>query len=172
MANAYELAPLTLTLTKATLAAGTTTTFNTTNATIYAIKGMAYTTNAAANGATPTTDGNTAANFVPITAGYGSVFVFAYDGSSTTAATAIKVYQGSIEKLTPEADGANTKFPTTAPLLPGIPDTVSPFGYVITKVGASGSTWTFGSSNLAGPPANVLHTFQDIVGLPQRPQVA
>lgn len=157
---------------KATLAAGTTTTFTTTGATLYCIKGKAYTTSAASNSATPTTDAVTGTTFVPITASKGSVFVFCYDGTSTTAATAIKVVQGSVEPLSNEADGANAKFLYRAPSFPVIPDTLTPFGYVVTKVGASGSTWTFGSSNLAGPPSNVLHTFQDLMCMPARPQVA
>lgn len=168
----YAAAPGNFCTSKATLAAGTTTTFTTTGATLYCIKGKAYTTSAASNSATPTTDGNTGAAFVAVGPRKGSVFVFAYDGSSTTAATAIKVYQGSIEDLTGEADGANAKFVMRAPSFPAIPDTVTPFGYCITKVGASGTSWTFGSSNLAGPPSNVLHTFQDLMTMPGRPQVA
>ncbi len=167
-----SLGAVTLCMSKATLAAGTTTTFNTTGATLYSIRGKVYTTSAAANSATPTTDGNTGAAFVPVTASKGSVFVFAYDGSSTTAATAIKVYQGTVEPMTTDASGANAKFIGPGPTFPAVPTGVCPFGYVVTKVGASGTAWTFGSSNLAGPPSNVLHTFQDINSLPDRPQVA
>ena len=152
----------------AALAAGTTTTFSTTGATLYCIDGRAYTTSAAANAATPTTDAVTGSAFTAIAAKKGSVFVFCYDGTSTTAATAIKVVQGSVEDLTPEADGANASF-VTAPEFPYIPDTLTPFGYVITRVGASGSTWTFGSSNLAGPPSNVKHDFYSCMVLPSRP---
>lgn len=155
---------------KATLAAGTTTTFSTTGATLYCIKGKAYSTSAASNSATPTTDAVTGDAFDAVTASKGSVFVFCYDGSSATAATAINVVQGTIEDLDDSADGADAKF-VKAPQFPSIPDTLTPFGYCITRVGASGSTWTFGSSNLAGPPSNVKHDFVDVMVLPDRPQL-
>ena len=54
-------APGTFCTSKATAAAGTTTTFSTTGATLYCIKGKAFTTSAAANAATPTTDATTGA---------------------------------------------------------------------------------------------------------------
>ena len=155
----------------AALAAGTTTTFSTTGATLYCIDGEAFTTSAATNAATPTTDAVTGSAFTALTASKGSVFVFCYDGTSTTAATAIKVVQGSVESLTGEADGNNASF-VSGPEFPTIPDTLTPFGYVVTKVGASGSTWTFGSSNLAGPPSNVKHLFHSCMTLPARPQTA
>lgn len=166
-----SIPPLTMCTSKATLAAGTTTTFTTTGATLYCIKGKAFTTSAASNSATPTTDAVTGAAFVAVPASYGCVFVFCYDGTSATAATAIKVVQGPLAALSTEADGANAKF-TLAPQFPMVPDTLAPFAYCVTKVGASGSSWTFGVSNLAGPPSNVLHTFVDVMTLPGRPQVA
>lgn len=155
----------------AALAAGTTTTFSTTGATLYSIGGKAYTTSAAANAATPTTDAVTGDAFTAIAASKGSVFVFCYDGTSATAATAIKVVQGEVTDLTTAADGNDATF-MMAPEFPPIPDTLTPFGYVITKVGASGSAWTFGVSNLAGPPSNVKHLFQSVMVLPSRPQVS
>ena len=51
-----QAAPATICTSKAAAAAGTTTTFSTTGATLYSIKGKAYTTSAASNAATPTTD--------------------------------------------------------------------------------------------------------------------
>lgn len=69
------------------------------------------------------------------------------------------------------AAGASANF-ITAPQFPAIPSRLCPFGYVVTKVGASGSAWTFGTSNLAGPPSNVLHTFVNVMTMPDRPQVA
>lgn len=170
--DALQTPPLTLCVSKATAAAGTTTTFSTTGATLYCIKGKAYTTSAAANAATPTTDAVTGAPFVAVPASYGCVFVLCYDGSSATAATAIKVVQGPLAALDGAAGGSTALFSPTAPLFPTIPDTLCPFAYLVTKVGASGAAWTFGSSNLAGPPSNVLHTFQDVMTLPGRPQVS
>lgn len=164
--DALQTPPLTMCVSKATAAAGTTTTFSTTGSTLYSIKGKAYTTSAASNAATPTTDANTGAAFVGIPANYGSVFVLCYDGSSTTAATAIKVVQGSITALDSSGNFV------VAPQFPGVPDTLAPFAYLVTKVGSTGSTWTFGSSNLAGPPTGVTHTFVDVMTLPGRPQVS
>ena len=164
--------PLTLCTSYAALAAGTTTTFSTTGATLYAIKGIAYTTSAAANAATPTTDARTGAAFVQVPLGYGSVFVFCYDGSSTTAATAIKVVQGSIEVLD---NGASTDgsagFAKNAPAFPAIPDNLCPFGYLVVKVGTSGTAFTFGVSNLA-TVSNVVKSFKSVMTMPPRPVAA
>lgn len=164
--DALQQTPLTLALAKAGLAAGTTTTLTVTTATPYAIKGKAYSRAAVSNTATPTTDATTGAAFVAVPAGYGCAFVIGVDSSN-----AIKVSQGPLQVLDGVADGANAKF-IVAPQFPIVPDTVCPLGYLITKVGTSGSAWTFGSSNLAGPPSNVLHTFVDCITLPDRPQVA
>lgn len=158
---------LTANFSKTALAAGTTTTFSTTGATLYAIKGKMYSTAAGTNAATPTTDANTGATFEAVPANYGSVFVVCYDGDAT-AANAINVVQGSIELLDSVADGANAKFASTLPNWPAIPANMCPVGYIVTKVGTSGSAWTFGASNLAGPPSNVLHTFVDVSTLPDR----
>lgn len=158
-------APVTMCVSKATLAAGTTTTFSTTGATLYAINGKAYSTAAAANAATPTTDANTGLAFQGIPPNFGSVFVFAYNGNGV-AATAVRVVQGPVQAL-----DASGNF-ITAPNLPIVPDGLCAFGYLVVKAGATASTWTFGSSNLAGPPTGVTLAFQDLMTLPGRPQVA
>lgn len=154
---------------KAALAAGTTTTFSTTGATLYCIKGKAYSTAAGTNAATPTTDAVTGDAFNAVGANKGCVFVLCYDGDST-AANAINVIQSEIVDLDGAADGANAQFTEGVPDFPYIPDTLTPIGYLITRVGASGSAWTFGSSNLAGPPSNVKHDFVDVMVLPSTPQ--
>ena len=164
--DALSQVPLTMCTSKATAAAGTTTTFSTTGSTLYCIKGKAFTTSAAANAATPTTDAATAATFVAVPVSYGCVFVLCYDGTSTTAATAIKVVQGAQQALDASGNFVN------APQFPAIPDTLCPFAYLVTKVGSTGAAWTFGASNLAGPPTGVTHTFVDIMTLPGRPQVS
>lgn len=153
-------------LMKASSAAGTTTTYSTTGTTHYSIGGKAYSKAAVTNGATPTTDVNTGAAFTAVSASEGCVFVFGYNAAGT-----IKVAQGEIVDLTGEADGANASF-VQAPEFPDLPADFAPFAYLLTKVGASGSSWTFGSSNLAGPPSNVLHTFVDVTTLPTRPQTS
>ncbi|MCP5246159.1 MAG: hypothetical protein H6937_09500 [Burkholderiales bacterium] len=152
---------------KAALAAGTTTTFSTTGATLYSINGKAKSTAAGTNAATPTTDANTGAAFLPVPANKACIFVFCYDGDAA-AADAINVIQGEMVDLDGAADGANAILERGLDF-PHIPDTLTPIGYLITRVGASGSAWTFGSSNLAGPPSNVKHDFVDVMVLPNEP---
>lgn len=165
--DALQFVPVTMATTKAGLTAGTTTTYTTANTVLFSIKGKAYSKTAVTNGATPTTDATTGSAFSAIPAGSGSVFVFGFDSSGN-----IKVSQGSVEVLDGSTtSGATAKF-IRAPQFPIVPDTVCPFGYMVTLVGSAGSAWTFGSSNLAGPPSNVLHTFVDVFTLPDRPQVA
>jgi hypothetical protein len=159
--------PLTMCVSKATLAAsGAATTFSTTGATLYCIKGKAYTTSAAASAATPTSDAALGTTFAANTlaANQGTVFVWCYDGSSTTAATAIKVCQGTEEAL--DALGAFIN----APQFPGIPDTLAPFAYTVVKNGSTGSAWTFGTSNWNATGITLAH--QDVMTLPARPQVS
>lgn len=154
--------------TKVGLAAGTTTTITLAADAQYAIGGKAYKYSAASNQATPTTDIITGAAFVAVTAGYGCTFVVGLN-----AAGAIKVAQGPLSALDSATDGATALFADTSPAFPSsLPADFCPVGYIVTKVGASGSSWTFGSSNLAGPPSNVLHTFVDVQNLPSRPQIS
>lgn len=166
MSDALSSAPLTQTLNKAGLSNGTTTTFSFTASPLqFAIRSKAYSKAAQTNAATPTTDAGTGAAFVPVPANSGSVFVWGYD-----AAGSLKVYQGQIQALDGIADGANARF-VTAPQFPAIPDTVAAFAYTIVKVGASGSAFSFGSVALvSGANVGVIH--QDIIALPDRPQVA
>lgn len=156
---------------KAGLAAGTTTTITIANQTDYAIGGKAYRKATATNAATPTTDALTGAAFLPVpvgsatAGGYGCVFVVGLDSSG-----AIKVIQGEITR-TDTVAVASSKF-IDAPEFPTVPDTVCPIGYIITRTDSTASAWTFGSSNLAGPPTGVVHTFVDCMVLPSRPQVS
>jgi hypothetical protein len=164
--DALTQTPLTLALAKAGLAAGTTTTLTIGTTTPFGLKGKAYSKASVSNTATPTTDATTGAAFLPVPAGYGCVFVIGCDKDGN-----VKVSQGAIQVLDGVAAGASASF-IVAPQFPAVPDTVCPFGYLVTKVGTSGAAWTFGTSNLAGPPSNVLHTFVDCITLPERPQVA
>lgn len=178
--------PLTLCLSKVSLAAGTATTISTTGTTTYAIAGKAYTKTAITNGATPTTDWLTGQAFVPIpvplsspnlpsvpnnAAGYMSVYVVGFDHSGN-----IKVIQGQITAL----DAAGN--PITAPQFGGLGNTPtgSPplyndfcaIGYIIVKLGSTAvATWTFGSSNLSGF-TGATYTFVDVITLPGRPQIS
>lgn len=148
-------------VTKAGLAAGTTTTSTITNATTYCIDGKAYTKAAASNAATPTTDATTAAAFVGFTANNGTVVVYGLDASGN-----IKCSQGPIQAL----DVAGNF--VLAPQFPAIPAAMCPIGYLVLKGGATLSgTFTFGSSNLSGV-TGMTYTFVDCLVLPSRPQVA
>jgi len=169
--DALTQIPLTMAVNIAGLVAGTTSTITTANTVPYCIRGKGYSKAATANIVTPTTDAATGLAFTAIPAGtstaaYGCVFVVGFD-----AAGAIKVCQGHIQATDLAASGANTKF-IIAPQFPPIPDTMCPFGYVIVKVGTSGAAWTFGTSNLTGPPANTSITYVDCFTLPDRPQVS
>lgn len=182
--DALQQAPFTGCTTKAGLAAGTTTTLTWGAAIMGAIRGKAYTKAAASNQATPTTDATTGAAFLPVPVGvasaangsggytegngYGCVFIVGFN-----AAGALKVAQGSIEQ-TEAGAVASSKFKVmSVPKFPALPDDFYPVGYIITRTDSTATAWTFGSSNLAGPPTGVVHTFVDTMGyLPDRPQVA
>lgn len=151
--------PLTLCLSKVTLAAGTTTTISNTGTITYMIRNFMYTKSAITNGATPTTDAVTGLAFTPLTANKGTVVVIMLD-----TAGAIKAAQGSIVDL--DAGGAMT----LAPQFPSVPSNMCPIGYIILKAGSTLSgSWTFGSSNLSGV-TGMTYTFRDIGNIPERPQ--
>lgn len=156
---------LTMCMIDATLAAGTTTTISTTGTTHYCIDGKAYTAAAKTNAATPTTDVNSGSAFTAVTASHGCVFVVGLDSSGN-----VKVSQGDIANLTGETDGANATFIET-PDFGAVPSTVCPIGYIVVKVGASGSDWTFGSSNLSSV-SNVSFSIVSVATLPSRAQVS
>jgi len=165
--DALQMIPLTMTTMKAAAAAGTTTTYSTTGTTLFCIKGKAYSKAAATNAATPTTDATTGSAFSAIQPGFGSVFVLGYDSGGN-----LKVSQGTVESLDGSTTtGATAKF-IRAPQFPAVPDSICPFGYATVLVGSAAAAWTFGTSNLTGPPASTGINFQDVMTLPDRPQVA
>lgn len=159
---------VTMCFSKATLAAGTTTTYSTTGTTVFAIRSKFYSTAAKTNVATPTvdiTDGLpfTAQTFPASAAvgGTGSVYVFCFDSGGT-----LRVAQGTVEALDLLGNFIN------APQLPVIPDSVCPFGYLVVKLGPTAvANWTFGTNNLSGV-TGVTYAFQDICLVPDRPQIA
>ncbi len=164
-----DAAGVTLQLGKPGFTNGTTSTYSIGTAFNYAIKGKAYNKGTATNAATPTTDGNTgAAATIPAgssTACYGSVFVWGVNSSGTVSA-----YQGTVERTTIAADGANATF-LVAPQFPSIPDGICPFAYSVVKVGSSGAAFTLGTTSLASG-SNISVAHQDIVALPAAPQVS
>jgi hypothetical protein len=147
--------------TKAGMSAGTTTTLTTANTSLFSIGGKAYSKAAASNAATPTTDARTLAAFTAIPVNKGGVFVIGYDSGGN-----LKVCQGETVNL----DAGNNL--VEAPEFPNVPDTLTPIGYLVVKVGSTGAAWTFGVSNLTGPPTGVTLSFADCMLLPERPQLS
>lgn len=169
--------PATICLSKVTLAAGTTTTISTTGTTTFAIKGKAYTKAALTNQATPTTDFATGNSFLPIpipntapnlALGYGGVFLVGFDHSGN-----LKVTQGTIEALDISGNFINApQFGGVGPKGSGSTDNdFCPIGYIVVQLGATAvATWTFGTNNLSSV-TGVTYTFQDLITMPDRPQV-
>lgn len=153
--------PLSICVTKAGLGAGTTTTFTTTSAVVFSNKGKMYSVAAATNVATPTLDADTSATFLPLNVNQGCTFLFGYN-----AAGVLNVTQSGLQAL----DAAG-KF-IIAPQIPAVPKGVTPFGYLVASAGSTlASAWTFGTSNLSGV-TGMTYAFQDIMTLPDRPQVS
>ena len=147
-------------LSKATLAAGTTTTISTTGTTVYAIKGKAYSAAALTNGTTPTTDVVDGLAFTAVGVNQGSLFVHGFN-----AAGALKVAQGSVVDL-----DASGNF-ISAPANPALPDDFAPFAYLLIKVGSTGAAWTYGTSNQSAA-TGVTYTRQDVIAMPDRLQIS
>lgn len=148
-------------LSKATLAAGTTTTISNTGTTVYAIKGQAYSKSAMTNAATPTTDAGTGKAFVPLTAGKSCIFVVGFD-----AAGNVGVFQG------PLVNGADVTGKLSAVQFPNVLDTHTAVGYLYAQAGSTLSgTWTFGTNNLSGV-TGMTYTFRDLIAIPPRPITA
>ncbi len=149
---------LTMCVSKAGFAAGTTTTYTTAAAASGFINSVYATALAAqTNTASPTTDVNGDA-FTAVGVSEASVFV-----AGIIAAGTIVVAQGEVVAM-----DTDTNEPLHYPQFPDIPDTMLPFGYVIIKNGSTGSAWTYGASNWAA--TGVVDTFADIALLPDRPQ--
>lgn len=155
--------PYTMCVSKAALAAGTTTTLSNTGTILFAIRGKAYSKAAMTNAATPTTDWGTLLPFVPVPANFGSVFLVGND-----AAGNLRAVQGTVVPL-----DANGNF-INAPQFGGAPLNFCAIGYLIVKAGATASSapgWVFGTSNMSGV-TGITYTFVDVMGLPDRPQIA
>lgn len=173
--------PATMCLSKVSLAAGTTTTINTTGTTTFCIRGKAYTKAALSNVATPTTDYATGAAFLPIpipntapnlALGYGSIFSVGFDSGGN-----LRVIQGTIVPL--DVSGAFINAPQFGALggagSSNAASTNNDFcmiGYIVIKLGATAvATWTFGTNNLSSV-TGVTYTFVDVITEPDRPQIA
>ena len=145
--------------TNAGLAVGTTTTLTSANAMQCSIRGKAVLKAAATNEATPTTDAHTGAAFTPVRTSQAGIFTLCRDASGN-----LKVIQGQIVDL------VGGEVPLGLWYGPDNPD-LAPYGSVLVKVGSTGSAWTFGASNFAGPPTGVTFSFENWAGgVPARPR--
>lgn len=125
----------------------------------YCIKGKAYTKATISGGATPTTDAISGSAFTALAANQGCVFVLGLD-----AAANIKAAQGTVAPLDAGGNFAvRSEFPP-------LPDTIAPFAYIVCKNGATGSAWTFGTSNWNA--TGMTATPVSLMTLPGRPQVS
>lgn len=166
-----QLIPLTLTLGKVTLAAGTTTTLSNTGTTTYAIRGKAYSKAAMANAATPTTDWATGAAFIGVVANYGCSFIIGFDSTG-----ALRAIQSTVQPL--DASGAFIRAPVFGGFGPAGSGSTNndfcPIGYLIIKAGATANAttgWIFGTSNMSGV-TGITYTFGDLIGWPDRPIIS
>lgn len=163
--------PVTMCLSKVTLAAGTTTTLSTTGTTTFAIRGKAYSKAAITNGATPTTDWATGNAFLPVPANFGSIFMVGLDSGGN-----LRCIQGTVVPL--DATGAFILAPQFGPLGPSGSGTTNndfcPIGYLVIKAGSTASSapgWLFGTNNMSGV-TGITYTFVDVIGEPDRPQIS
>jgi hypothetical protein len=150
-----------ITLGKAGLAAGTTSTYSIGTAFTYAIKGQLFSKGTVTNGASPVTDANTGVAFKPLAVNQAAIFAFAVDASGN-----VVVAQGPI------ASNADIVGGTGAAQFPAFSDAVQPFGYLLAQAGPTlASPWTFGVGNLSGVTGLTL-TFRDVLGAPAQPIVS
>lgn len=157
-----QATPLTLSLVKAAVVAGTTSTLSNTGAINYAIRGKAYTRAALSNTAAPTVDATTGLAFAPILPNTGAVIVIGVNAAGTLVAC-----QGAAQAL----DVAGNFI--AAPQFPMVVDNFCPIAYEVIKAGATASAlgFVFGTSNQSGV-TGITYALQDIISLPDRPQVA
>jgi hypothetical protein len=164
--------PVTMCVSKAGLIAGTTSTISTANPVTYCVKGKCAPIKATtANIVTPTVDYATGLPFNPILPNFGSVFTIGLDFAGN-----LRVVQGQVLALdksgnffvAPQFGGFGP--PGSAPSA----NDFCPIGYVVVKAGATAAVggWVFGTSAFAGPPTGVTFAFQDLLAMPDHPQVA
>jgi len=161
--SASNPAVTTMSVAAAVFAAGTTSTYSTTNSTACIIDGKwATALTAQTNTASPTTDVNTGAAFVALNDNEICAFVW-----GVNAAGAVKVAQGPIVSTAPGVTTTPGDVPV-APQFPSLPDDFCPCAYTLIQTAPSASAWTFGSSSWAA--TGVTDTWADIAVIPSRPQ--
>jgi len=158
------------------LAAGSTTTLTLGAAPYYSIDGKAYTQGSTSAVQPSLIDLNTSVNMAGIPPGYGTVIVV---GATATESTTLRMVQGELNQLGPNASAFHPGDFMTAPEFPILPDNFCPFGYVIVKVATDytvGAKYVFGSNNTTATGAQGAaatahaNTFTSVMALPSRPQ--
>lgn len=149
-----------LSLSKAGLAAGTTTNFTTANALTYAIRGQLYSLAAGSNQTTPVVDGATGLAFKQLVANQACIFAF-----FVNAAGAVAVNQGPIiSNLDLTGGSGAAQFPQD------LDGEGAPFGYVLAQAGPTlAAPWVFGVGNLAAGVTGLSLTFRDVMSFPAQP---
>jgi hypothetical protein len=164
------IAPLTMCMSKAGLAAGTTVTISTVNAVVtniqYSIAGLLYAVAVGANQSIAgALDVNTGAAFVGVAKNQGTVFVACYNAAGT-----LSFAQGSVEAL----DTAGNFF--VAPRWPVVPDTYCPIGYLVLKCASTyvaNPLWTLGTATgTLAATTGCTFAFGDLATIPGRPRVS
>jgi hypothetical protein len=173
------VAPVTMALTKAGLAAGTTTTLTQTlaggaTANIVAIKGKLYSVAALSNTATPTTDFATGKGFLPVLASQGCIFMVGFDHGGTLRAIQSQVVP--LDTITVPGNFLTApQFGAMGPAGSGSTDNdFCPIGYLVIQAGSTANNttgWTFGTNNMSSV-TGITYTFDDVCGILDRPQVS
>lgn len=146
---------------KANLAAGTTTTYTIANAFTFALKGQLFTAAAASNAASPTLDSATGVAFKPLLAGQTCIFAFYLNASSQ-----VQVIQG---KAVNTLDMVGFNLPCE---FPQSDDSRTPFGYLLASASALlAAPWVFGVGNMSGVTGLTM-TFRDVMDFPAQPIVS
>ena len=139
-------------------AAGAETVHDTTVTITYSINGVIYSKTAISDGATPTSDANTGAAFLPLAADQACAFVWMLDASGNVA-----VAQGPIV----DVDG-DTDRPLYGCQFPEVDeDTYCAFAYQIVQTAGTSSAWTFGTSDWNA--TGVTDIIKNVSRLPKRP---
>lgn len=138
---------------------GAETVYDTTQKITYCINGRAYEKAAVADGATPTTDGNTGEGFNAVLPDQACIFVWALNAVGT-----VSLYQGPIVDVDGETDDL-----LEAAQFPNIPDDVCPFAYTLyqTTGASSAAGLRPGTSNWNATGLTATH--RNLLVLPNRP---